>query len=95
MKKAAAAIAVGFFLSIQSFAQAPGTADGQWHYLGGDAAHTRYSPADQIDADNFEDLEEAWVWNGASFNAASGRSTSMLAVALVIVAPSCSSAGFR
>jgi quinoprotein glucose dehydrogenase len=75
MKKTAAAIAVGFFCSIQSFAQAPGTADGQWHYLGGDAAHTRYSPADQIDADNFEDLEEAWVWNGASFNAASGRST--------------------
>ena len=75
MKRAAAAIAVGFFFSIQSFAQAPGTADGQWHYLGGDAAHTRYSPADQIDADNFEDLEEAWVWNGASFNAASGRST--------------------
>ena len=75
MKRATAAIAVGFFFSIQSFAQAPGTADGQWHYLGGDAAHTRYSPADQIDADNFEDLEEAWVWNGASFSAASGRST--------------------
>jgi quinoprotein glucose dehydrogenase len=75
MKTAVAAIAVGFFYSIQSFAQAPGTAGGQWHYLGGDAAHTRYSPADQIDADNFEDLEEAWVWNGASFNAASGRST--------------------
>jgi quinoprotein glucose dehydrogenase len=75
MKTAVAAIAVGFFYSIQSFAQAPGTAGGQWHYLGGDAAHTRYSPADQIDADNFEDLEETWVWNGASFNAASGRST--------------------
>jgi quinoprotein glucose dehydrogenase len=75
MKRAAAAVAAGFFLSFQAFAQAPGTADGQWHYLGGDAAHTRYSPADQIDADNFEDLEEAWVWNGASFNAASGRST--------------------
>ena len=56
-------------------AQSPGTADGQWHYLGGDAAHTRYSPADQINADNFEDVEEYWVWDGASFNAASGRST--------------------
>lgn len=55
--------------------EAEGTAHGQWHYLGGDSAHTRYSPADEIDADNFEDLESAWVWDGASFNAASGRST--------------------
>jgi len=53
----------------------PGTTDGQWEFLGGDAAHTRYSPANQITADNFEDVEEAWVWDGASFNAASGRST--------------------
>jgi quinoprotein glucose dehydrogenase len=56
-------------------AQAPGTRDGQWHFIGGDSAHTRYSPADEITAENFEDLEEAWVWDGASFNAASGRST--------------------
>ena len=53
----------------------PGTTDGQWEFLGGDAAHTRYSPADLITPENFEDLEEAWVWDGASFNAASGRST--------------------
>jgi quinoprotein glucose dehydrogenase len=57
------------------FAEGPGTTDGQWQYLGGDSEHTRYSPADLIDADNFADLEEAWVWDGASFNAASGRST--------------------
>ena len=62
-------------ISVPAFADAPGTAGGQWQYLGGDSAHTRYSPADLIDADNFEDLEEAWVWDGASFNAASGRST--------------------
>ena len=53
----------------------PGTKDGRWHYLGGDSHHTRYSPADQIDPDNFEDLEEAWIWDGASFDARSGRST--------------------
>ncbi|NOX70191.1 MAG: PQQ-binding-like beta-propeller repeat protein [Gammaproteobacteria bacterium] len=56
-------------------APGPGTTGGQWEFLGGDAAHTRYSPAEQINADNFEDLEEAWVWDGASFNAQSGRST--------------------
>jgi len=55
--------------------QSPGTENGEWHFLGGDSNHTRYSPLDQINADNFEDLEEAWVWDGASFNAASGRST--------------------
>jgi len=54
---------------------APGTEGGTWGYLGGDAAHTRYSPADQVTLENFEDLEEAWVWDGASFNAQSGRST--------------------
>jgi len=53
----------------------PGTSGGQWEFLGGDAAHTRYSPADEITPENFEDLEEAWVWDGSSFNAQSGRST--------------------
>ncbi len=53
----------------------PGTTGGQWEYLGGDAAHTRYSPADQINAENFEDVEEDWEWDGASFGAQSGRST--------------------
>ncbi len=75
MIKLAAALACGIIFVSPAYSQAPGTADGQWHYLGGDSAHTRYSPADKIDADNFADLEEAWVWNGASFNAASGRST--------------------
>lgn len=75
MKRVLAVATTGFFFSFQALAQAPGTADGAWHYLGGDSAHTRYSPADEIDADNFEDLEEAWAWDGASFNAASGRST--------------------
>jgi glucose dehydrogenase len=55
--------------------EGPGTTDSQWQYLGADSEHTRYSPAEQVDAENFEDLEEAWVWDGASFNAASGRST--------------------
>ena len=45
----------------------PGTENGEWHYLGGDAAHTRYSPLDQIDASNFEDLEVAWIWRAENF----------------------------
>ncbi len=47
----------------------------EWVSLGSDAAHTRYSPAAKINADNFEQLETAWIWDGASFGARSGRST--------------------
>ncbi len=68
-------VAVVLFATSAVVAEHPGTKDGQWHYLGGDSEHTRYSPADQINASNFNDLEEAWVWDGASFNARSGRST--------------------
>ena len=34
--------------------------DIEWTTYGGDLASTRYSPADQIDASNFGDLEIAW-----------------------------------
>ena len=40
---------------------------GEWRYWGADLASTRYSPVDQINADNFEDLEVAWVWRGDNF----------------------------
>ena len=68
-------VAAVLFATSAVVAEHAGTKDGQWHYLGGDSEHTRYSPADQINASNFNDLEEAWVWDGASFNARSGRST--------------------
>ncbi|HJO12242.1 MAG: PQQ-binding-like beta-propeller repeat protein [Gammaproteobacteria bacterium] len=47
----------------------------EWTTLGNDFAHTRFSPATQIDVDNFSDLEVAWEWDGGSFEAISGRST--------------------
>jgi quinoprotein glucose dehydrogenase len=46
-----------------------------WTTLGSDYAHTRSTPADQITPENFTDLEVAWTWDGASFEAQSGRST--------------------
>jgi len=62
-------VAVGIFLvgATPAAAQGPGTEDGEWHYLGGDAWHTRYLPARQIDASNFDRLDVAWEWNGQSF----------------------------
>jgi len=39
---------------------APGTKTGEWPAYGADLAHTKYSPLDQINADNFSKLEIAW-----------------------------------
>ena len=47
----------------------------EWTTLGNDFAHTRSTPAEQITPENFAELEVAWVWDGASFEAQSGRST--------------------
>jgi quinoprotein glucose dehydrogenase len=56
-------------------AQGPGTENGLWTYLGGDAWHTRYAPIDQIDASNFEQLAVAWEWSSESFGSNTPRST--------------------
>ena len=40
-----------------------GAADGQWRTYGGDLGSTRYAPLDQINGDNFEDLEVVWRLN--------------------------------
>ena len=45
----------------------PGTENGEWRYLGGDAGHTRSSPLDQINGNNFSNLEVAWLWRGDNF----------------------------
>ncbi|PYR53186.1 MAG: quinoprotein glucose dehydrogenase [Acidobacteria bacterium] len=37
-----------------------GTAKGEWPSYGADVANTRYSPLDQINAENFSKLEVAW-----------------------------------
>ena len=38
------------------------TSNGEWRSYAGDIRGTKYSPLDQIDADNFADLEIAWEW---------------------------------
>jgi quinoprotein glucose dehydrogenase len=37
-----------------------GAKNGEWRSYGGDLGHTRYSPLDQINANNFNDLQIAW-----------------------------------
>ena len=46
-------------------AQYGAPANGEWPTYGGDLGSTKYSPLDQIDRDNFGDLEIAWRWQSA------------------------------
>jgi len=46
-----------------------GNKPGEWRYWGGDAWSTRYSSLDQINATNFDKLEQAWQWNAGTFGA--------------------------
>ena len=69
------ALACGLSAPRAAIAQGPGTGDGQWTYLGGDAWHTRYTPVDQLDPSNFEQLEIAWEWNATSFGPSTSRAT--------------------
>jgi glucose dehydrogenase len=41
--------------------------NGGWPSIGGDAGNQRYTRLDQITPQNFDKLEVAWEWNGASF----------------------------
>ena len=38
------------------------TSDGEWRSYAGDIGGRKYSPLEQIDANNFSDLEIAWEW---------------------------------
>ena len=44
-------------------AQEQGTANGEWPTYGGNLSHDRYSPLDQITAENFGELELAWTFS--------------------------------
>ena len=47
-------------VALTAAAQESGTADGEWPSYGGNLSHDRYSPLDQITAENFSELELAW-----------------------------------
>ena len=63
------AVSLMLFLGAGSVvaAQEPYNPRGEWRYWGGGPWTTRYSPLDEINADNFEDLEVAWLWRGDNF----------------------------
>ena len=62
----AAALSIPASAEAQS-AQERRNPDGEWRYQSADAWGTRYSPANQINAANFNDLQEAWIWRADNF----------------------------
>jgi glucose dehydrogenase len=61
------ALAVILGVPSPSVAQQTGVENGEWRYLGGDAGHTRSSPLNQINAENFSKLKVAWIFRGDNF----------------------------
>ncbi|MXW68153.1 MAG: PQQ-binding-like beta-propeller repeat protein [Gemmatimonadales bacterium] len=47
----------------------------EWKNIAGNDMGQRYSSLDQIDAENFENLEVAWVWDGSDYPAVNARAT--------------------
>jgi quinoprotein glucose dehydrogenase len=43
------------------------TPPGEWRYYGSDAHSTKYSPLDQIDKNNVQQLQVAWRWKADNF----------------------------
>ena len=62
------ASAILMLTATAAFAQRlSGTENGEWRYIGGDAGQTRSSTLDQINGDNFENLEVEWIWRTDNF----------------------------
>src|SRR5688572_29976699 len=40
---------------------------GEWRRAGSDGGNTRYSPLDQINADNVRNLKIAWTWRSDNY----------------------------
>lgn len=57
-------------LSAATLTAQDGAANGQWRTWGGDKGNTRYAPLDQIDRNNVNDLEVAWIWRSDNFGTA-------------------------
>ena len=62
-----AVVAVVACLGVAGANAQTGATDGEWGVFGADRGATRYSPLDQIDADNVSDLEVAWRWSARNY----------------------------
>ena len=65
---AGVALALALVLAAVPAAAQYGAVDGEWRSYAGDNGSTKYSPLDQIDAGNFNDLRIAWRWQSVDGN---------------------------
>ena len=68
---AAACLLVAILVSLGSAAPAaaqPSGHDGEWRSYGGGTGGAKYSPLDQIDAENVDDLRIAWRWRSVDYD---------------------------
>ena len=61
------------FVSVPSARAQASDPVGEWRAFGADPTNTKYSPLDQITANNFTDLEIAWRWTSISTEVTSRR----------------------
>ena len=54
-------------LALQTADAQRGATAGEWRFYGGDAGGTKYSPLDQINADNVKQLQIVWRWKSENF----------------------------
>jgi quinoprotein glucose dehydrogenase len=73
-KRVFAAVAVGVVAALAVSANLAGqtavggsTGETEWRFFGSDNGATRYSPANQINANNVRDLRVAWRWSARNF----------------------------
>jgi quinoprotein glucose dehydrogenase len=55
------------FLLVNPLVAQQGTKGGEWRFYGGDAGSTKYSPLDQINAENVSELEVVWRWKADNY----------------------------
>ena len=60
-------LAAALLFTVPLAAQNRDMPEGEWRYQSGDAWGTRSSPLDDVNADNFGDLEVAWMWRGDNY----------------------------
>ena len=65
--KPMAVIAGTLLLAVGVSGQQGAPKDGQWPKNYGDSGNTRYSPLDQINAENVKNLKVAWAWKGDNY----------------------------
>src|SRR5690348_3751552 len=61
------AVCVLVLMALVSVTRAQQKVNGDWRWYGGDAAGTKYSPLDQINAENVNQLQIVWRWKREGF----------------------------